>query len=95
VPHKVNNLTARQSSLKVLEYLAAGRPVVVTDIPLPLDLVPLVHTGTGAAEIEHALTQAALKDSPDYRTARQDAAARHSWDESFAKMTDVMSPIWA
>ena len=42
VPHHVGPLTASMDPMKVLEYLAAGLPVVSTPIALPADIAPLV-----------------------------------------------------
>jgi glycosyltransferase involved in cell wall biosynthesis len=93
VPHRVNTLTSRQSSLKVLEYLAAGRPVVTTDIPLPSDVMPLVEVRKNSADIVDALSLAAGRDSQADRHARQDVAANHSWDRSFEEIEHVMAAV--
>jgi teichuronic acid biosynthesis glycosyltransferase TuaH len=42
VPHHVNDFTASMDPMKVLEYLAAGLPVVATPVALQPDLAPLV-----------------------------------------------------
>jgi glycosyltransferase involved in cell wall biosynthesis len=42
VPHHVGPLTASMDPMKVLEYLAAGLPVVSTPVALPADVAPLV-----------------------------------------------------
>ena len=69
--------------LKTLEYLAAGRAAVATDLPaarfLATDLVTLA---TSPADFV-AATQAELvrRPSPALREARQAFARRHSWDE--------------
>ncbi|SDI65038.1 teichuronic acid biosynthesis glycosyltransferase TuaH [Actinokineospora alba] len=77
--------------LKTLEYFAAGRPAVSSDLPasrwladgagetLPLDSSMLSIAST-AADFAAAVTQAAaLPRTPEVVEARQRFAARHSW----------------
>lgn len=75
--------------LKTMEYLAAGRQVVTTDLPasreIPADLAALC---TGPAEFARA-TVAALEgtDDPGAAERRRAFGALHSWDaraEQFA-----------
>jgi teichuronic acid biosynthesis glycosyltransferase TuaH len=64
--------------LKTLEYLAAGLPVVTTDLPatrwLDTELIAVPEDRSGfAAAVRAAAGQ------PDLRVVRQAFAARHSW----------------
>ena len=93
IPHKVNALTSRQSSLKVLEYLAAGRPAVATDIPVPSDLQPFLPIAGSPIEMVELLELATGRDSDEDRAARCDAAAPHSWDASFAQIKEVAAAV--
>jgi glycosyltransferase involved in cell wall biosynthesis len=58
VPHHVGPLTASMDPMKVLEYLAAGLPVVSTPVALPADVAPLVTVvepaGFAAAAVDGA-----------------------------------------
>ncbi len=67
--------------LKLLEYLAAGLPVVATDLPsvrwLDTDLIRVaVGPQAFAATVETAL---AASSDPDERRRRLELAAQHSW----------------
>ncbi len=82
VPYSSNDPFNRASSpLKVLEYLAAGRPVVSTDLPavraLDTDLVTIAE---GPERFAAAVAEAAATaDDPELIARRQAFAGRHSW----------------
>lgn len=79
--------------LKTLEYLAAGLPVVSTDLPAVRWL--------GSSDIEVAATprsfvqlvERALRrpESPEVVAARRSFVSQHSWDERAASMLDALS----
>ncbi|MGB5014528.1 MAG: glycosyltransferase [Pyrinomonadaceae bacterium] len=76
-PFAINELTLAANPLKVREYLAAGLPVVSTDIPevhvLPDCLVGIDHADF-IAKIEAALA------NPKPRDVVSDAIAHESWE---------------
>jgi glycosyltransferase involved in cell wall biosynthesis len=86
VPHKLNELTRRQSSLKSYEYLASGRPVVATEIPAADDVrsaIRLMNTPEQAlAEIESALAAGIESGLED----RLRVAHGNSWASRFESM---------
>ncbi|MCL3817855.1 glycosyltransferase family 4 protein [Aeromicrobium wangtongii] len=81
-PYTATAFNRSSSPLKSLEYLAAGLPVVSTDLPsaraLDTDLVMLASTPVEFAKLTaHAIDQA---DDPAIRRRRRDFAAGHSWE---------------
>jgi glycosyltransferase involved in cell wall biosynthesis len=93
VPHKVNELTRRQSSLKLHEYLAAGLPTVTTDIPLDGDQRLVVGVGRNHDEILQALRAELGSDSPGRKSARQAAVSSASWAKRFAEMSVAIQGV--
>jgi teichuronic acid biosynthesis glycosyltransferase TuaH len=81
VPYRDSPFNRGSFPLKTLEYLAAGRAVVSTDLPatrwLATDLVSIA-TGPGAFadQVDRLLAQ---PRTPDVLARRQAFAARHSW----------------
>ncbi|RSM84336.1 hypothetical protein DMH04_21850 [Kibdelosporangium aridum] len=69
--------------LKTLEYLAAGLPVVSTDLPASKRLASetdSIQIGGDAKEFADAVVKAAIdKASPDVVDQRRSVAASHSW----------------
>ena len=86
-PFVVNELTLAANPLKVREYLAAGLPVVSTDIP-ECRVLPDCLIGTDHADFI-AKIELALAD-PKPREVVSDAIAHESWD---AKVDEIRALI--
>ena len=63
VPFLVNEHTRTMNPLKILEYLAAGKPVVSTPLPAARAYEPHVDIAGGAAEFAAAVELALAEDS--------------------------------
>ena len=89
-PFEINELTLAANPLKVREYLAAGLPVVSTDIPevhvLDDCLVGVDHDDF-LAKIELALA------SPKPRTEISDRIRHESWDAKVDELRDVLARV--
>ena len=79
IPYARNELTDGIFPMKVYEYLAAGLPVVATELP-SIAGVAEVATASDAAGIAALLDDALAHDDPARRAERSRAAAAHSWD---------------
>jgi teichuronic acid biosynthesis glycosyltransferase TuaH len=81
LPYGDTSFNRASFPLKVLEYLAAGRRVVATDLPAVRSMGPVVrraHTPAEfAREVERALAEAPDASATDQRRS---VAEAHSWD---------------
>ena len=80
VPFLVNEHTRTMNPLKVLEYLAAGKPVVATPLPALRAYGRHVALARGPKEFAAAVEQALAEDGEVQRRARAEFAGRHSWE---------------
>jgi glycosyltransferase involved in cell wall biosynthesis len=78
VPHRETPLTTAMSPLKVYEYLAAGRPVVATDLPPMRELGPRVRLVPPGEDLSTEVA-AALSDGPLAEDKRLEFVAENSW----------------
>jgi glycosyltransferase involved in cell wall biosynthesis len=95
IPFKRDPVTYHADPIKAYEYLAAGVPVVATDMPA---LRRLQHVLRLASSTESFLAQidAALGEGRDARRAeRQAEAARHSWQDRFSQVERLMADVLA
>jgi glycosyltransferase involved in cell wall biosynthesis len=79
IPFKINSLTKGVNPVKLYEYLAAGRPVVSSDLPEVRAFRPQVAIANSNAEFVSRLEEELAADSPGKRAARLLIAGQHSW----------------
>jgi len=90
IPFKHNQLTYHADPIKVYEYLAAGLPVVATEMPALHRLSAVVHLADSAATFVREIAAALDERSDTQRAARQREAARHSWSARFDTMNQLL-----
>ncbi len=79
IPFTLSPLIEATSPVKFFEYLAAGKPVVASEIP---ELVPhrdLAWLARGAPEFTRAIEEALECTGPEDRARRRAFAAQHTW----------------
>lgn len=80
VPYTRSAFNLRSTPLKAVEYLAAGLPVVSTDLPAMAALDPRPAIAADADTFAAAARGAVAADTPERRRARREAAGAHTWD---------------
>jgi teichuronic acid biosynthesis glycosyltransferase TuaH len=92
VPYADSAFNRGSFPLKTLEYLAAGRPTVATDLPAIRWLdTPTVAMAKDPSEFSHLVVQA-LSQRPDDSTvaAMRAVAKRNSWDLRAREFGDLL-----
>jgi glycosyltransferase involved in cell wall biosynthesis len=90
IPYLRNELTDSIFPMKVYEYLAAGLPVVATELPSLSEVDEVVRAADAdgfARELERLLA----RDDPDRRRHRSQVAAAHSWDARLGEIAALIS----
>jgi teichuronic acid biosynthesis glycosyltransferase TuaH len=88
VPHRDNALTRAMSPLKLYEYLAAGLPVVASDLAPMRDVDAGVLLVAGGEDYAAAV-EAALKRGRAREDTRNAFIARHSWRARHDRLLDL------
>ncbi len=92
LPFVINELTLASNPLKLREYLAAGLPVVTTNIPEVQRLGAHVHVGNTYDEfMRHIETCLAQGAGPQLKIA--DAMSGESWDAKVEEMSSLIQPL--
>jgi glycosyltransferase involved in cell wall biosynthesis len=94
LPFVINELTLASNPLKLREYLAAGLPVVTTNIPEARRLAEHLRVGTTHAEfLAHIETCLAQGAGPQLSISQVMAA--ESWDAKVEEMSSLIQPLLA
>jgi teichuronic acid biosynthesis glycosyltransferase TuaH len=88
-PHQVNLFTESLNPIKLWEYLAAGKPIVATDVPGFRDYPQHVRVANDSMAFVRAVEEALLERS-DAREARRAEARRNSWE---SRVDDILAVI--
>jgi glycosyltransferase involved in cell wall biosynthesis len=91
-PHLVTPFTESLNPIKLWEYLAAGLPIVSTDVAGFRDFPSLVRIARSPAEFESE-ARAALQEEPSLREERQREAAKHSWSSRLDDIVAVLEHV--
>jgi glycosyltransferase involved in cell wall biosynthesis len=94
IPYARNELTDGIFPMKVYEYLAAGLPVVATELP-SIAGVAGVARASNAAGIAALLDEQLAHDDPARRVERSRAADAHSWDTRLAEIAAAVEALGA
>lgn len=81
IPYRLTDYTRACFPLKLYEYLAAGKPVVSTNLPAVNDLSDIVYIGDCREAFNARIKQALSEDSVELISARQTIAKKNSWDQ--------------
>jgi len=93
MPYHTNGVGAKATSApnKLFQYLAAGKPVVISDMPSFIDLPDgFVYRASSAEGFVQAVRRAAAEDNLKLRNARVRLAAEHSWDRQGDRLLQLL-----
>ncbi len=89
-PHRVTPFTESLNPIKLWEYLAAGKPIVSTNVAGFRDYPQFVRVAADADDFARQCA-AALGEAPEVAAARQAEAGRHSWDARLDAVEEVLA----
>lgn len=93
IPYIKNELTRGVYPLKVNEYLAAGKAVVMTDFSRLNDLQEHVKAVSGKEDFAKAIRSEMLDDSREKRESRIKKAKENSWENKAEEFSDVVDNL--
>ena len=93
LPFRVIPLTLATNPVKVYEYLAAGKPVVVVDLPEMVQFEGLVTVADSASFADAVGDVLGNPADPDQVAARRAFAAGQTWDHRAASLDHALALI--
>lgn len=93
IPFRISDLTVAVNPIKLYEYLAAGKPVLVPRLPELIKFGPLVYVYDDAASFCDAL-RAALTEPVEMSQRRQGMARDNSWENRLDAIEQLLGGEW-
>ncbi len=93
IPFRINRLTLHVNPIKLREYLAAGLPVVSTDLPEVRRYRPHVHVGRSIDEFERACERALQERTAHHCELRQAAVRNETWRDKVEQLSALVENV--
>jgi len=90
MPYVLDRHSETNSPLKLYDYLAAGLPIVSTDIPAAREFSSYLHLANGIRGFSQAVRTALVDTTPERREARRRVAAQHTWEARVEQLSDLI-----
>ena len=92
IPYNLNDYTLKGCfPVKFLNALAAGLPVVVTNLPAYEDFRDICYIAQDEKDFSSLIQRALSEDSQERRKARMRVARENSWNNKVEKMLHIIS----
>jgi glycosyltransferase involved in cell wall biosynthesis len=93
IPFRVDELTVRANPLKLREYLAAGLPVVSSDLPEVRRYADLVHLADGPAGFVNAVEAALAERTEASARARVESMKPEAWEARVEEISELIETM--
>jgi len=95
LPYQQNIWTEHIDSLKLYEYMAAGKPVIATPVPAARQFGGLVELAADAPAFAQALEKAWNQNTPEQVARRREIAAQNTWDHRVEQLSAAITTVLA
>lgn len=90
IPYGLNEYTRDLTTLKLLEYMALGKPVVTTNLPQLVQHEGLIRIARSREEFVHHIAKSLAEDLKELETQRIAVARKYSWENQVDAMLGLV-----
>ncbi len=88
IPHKLDKFVKSTYSLKLLEYLSCGKPVVTTPTPDTEEFKDVIYRASNYEDFNKKINLALKEDSPLLTEKRIERVKKESWEMKIGEMME-------
>lgn len=92
IPYAINELTRSIFPMKIYEYMAAGLPVIATELPALAGVEGIERVADAGAMVAAVEREMAV-DTPERRRQRSRLAGGHSWESRIAEIEAALDGL--
>ncbi|AFS83512.1 glycosyltransferase [Candidatus Nitrosopumilus sediminis] len=93
IPFRKTPLIHATHPIKIYEYMAAGKPVVATDMPELYPMSKLCYISTTKEDYFENIKKAVNENNPDLQKKRMEFASKNTWYNRFEKLYAKLEPF--
>jgi len=93
IPFVKSPFTKKIYPLKINEYLAMGKPVVMTSFAKLPEFDSIVKTADSPEEFRNAIRSSIQNDDKENRAQRIQVAQKNSWEERSIELNDILESV--
>ncbi len=90
IPYRINDYTRAVFPIKFFEFLASGKPVVISALPAVKEYWGAVRVADSAEAFVAACDAALASDPPEARQQRIELARQNNWDSRVNKLLNLV-----
>lgn len=97
IPYRLlDDVLAVTASNKLFSYIAAGKPVVISDMPHFIDFGPgIIYRASSASDFVARIRAASAEDSDELRVRRGAIAREYGWDQRGQELRRILAELVA
>jgi glycosyltransferase involved in cell wall biosynthesis len=91
IPYKLNEQTENLSPLKLYDFLAMGKKIVITDVPVAREFTEVVRIASSHDAFFDHIAEALNEDDQNLFEDRRRIAAMNTWGDRVEKLSEIIT----
>lgn len=90
LPNRINDYTRNMFPMKFFEYLAAGKPVVMTPLPALEEFRSYIKIAESKEEFVQKIEESLIQDTLEEKDKRGELSKKYSWENRMKEISEII-----
>jgi glycosyltransferase involved in cell wall biosynthesis len=91
IPYEIDEQSKNVSPLKLYDYLAAGIPIVISDLPAAHEFKEVIYIADNKEKFNVCVEHALASDNRELFLKRRNLASKNTWDERVKQISNLIT----